>query len=546
MVLDYCPSAAPTQFHNHRAFHDAPIILNFSPADVLRNQETISCSYNAGTTQPETAASTRRRSRAQTDAKELCSNHDRPHMMDVDASPVQGPVAPPQREGAPLDYMCFGRCDQICQHCHALFWLEEKKAGMPASAAPQYQKCCAGDETPRFLQMLFAVIGANQYELPTADTIGAIVYEGGPESMTHYDVVIERHSREPENVNKLHPTYMALQFPLLFNYGEEGYHLNLTLRNLGGSGTQEEKKMTMKHRTRKASRVKTKATPVPDMAANPSTSRPRGGDISEVFVEHDEFIDELLRKMNDVDSDGNLQDPFFGVQATQDRYPTYDENTHWRMQAPKQYISEDSTGVGSSVRGTSDDVRGSSGGDTGDLVFQIRGMQTPQQQSAFRKVGVVVVEVEVVAVLVVKLGDLMSQVCKLHNSKVLLERLVVFNLQQEVHQGVQDSNSKQTGGLHIGLVRKGLVKQVFREVVKLVVGEVVMEVVKLVVKQLRSYAFPVTQVNQVKLLHDGNWDQHGKTTFQSAMVVLVHPQQRRLLRRKQIQNRGLLNYLMKK
>ena len=66
-----------------------------------------------------------------------------------------------------------------------------------------------------------------------------------------------------------------------------------------------------------------------------------------------------------------------------------------------------------------------------------------------------VVEVKVVVVLVVKLGDLMSQVCKLHNSKVLLEGLVVFNLQQEVHQGVQDSNSQQTEGLHISLVRKG-------------------------------------------------------------------------------------------
>ncbi|PWA58777.1 hypothetical protein CTI12_AA396900 [Artemisia annua] len=78
------------------------------------------------------------------------------------------------------------------------------------------------------------------------NTIGAIVYEGGPESITDYDVVIECHYREPESVNKLHPTYMALQFPLLFVYGEEGYHLNLTLRNSDGSDTQEEKKMTMK------------------------------------------------------------------------------------------------------------------------------------------------------------------------------------------------------------------------------------------------------------------------------------------------------------
>ncbi|PWA52568.1 helitron helicase-like domain-containing protein [Artemisia annua] len=259
------------------------------------------------------------------------------------------------RAGAHADYKSFGRCDQICQHCHAVFWLEEKRTGLPVSAAPQYQRCCAGgraylrtyrhypayitnlfsdrhfmdhiraynqmfamtsfgatidnsintgrgpyvfrvsgqiyhwiggfcpanDDTPRFLQMyiydtehemrhrlshfdpherqilrediiqgliqflddnnalvhlfrtardklreadipnfqirLFGVVGANEYELRTADTIGAIVYEGGPESMTDYDVVIERHSMEPESVNKLHPTYMSLQFPLLLS-----------------------------------------------------------------------------------------------------------------------------------------------------------------------------------------------------------------------------------------------------------------------------------------------------------------------------------------
>ncbi|PWA59946.1 helitron helicase-like domain-containing protein [Artemisia annua] len=187
------------------------------------------------------------------------------HRVDSNELPTQGPIAPPQREGAPMDYKYFGRCDQVCDHCHAVLWLEEKRTGLPVSAAPEYPKCCAAHEVqhrlshfeaherqalrediiegliqflddnnalvqlfrtardklleadiPNFQIRLFGVAGSNQYELPTADTIGAIVYEGGPESITDYDVVIERHSREPKSVNKLHPTYMALQFPLLF------------------------------------------------------------------------------------------------------------------------------------------------------------------------------------------------------------------------------------------------------------------------------------------------------------------------------------------
>ncbi|PWA37608.1 helitron helicase-like domain-containing protein [Artemisia annua] len=101
-------------------------------------------------------------------------------------------------------------------------------------------------DIPNFSIRLFGVIRAHQYELPTADSVGAIVYDGSPEAVTDYDVVIQRHSGEPESVNKLHPAYMALPFPLLFIYGEEGYHLKLALRNLDGNGHEERKKMSMK------------------------------------------------------------------------------------------------------------------------------------------------------------------------------------------------------------------------------------------------------------------------------------------------------------
>ncbi|PWA41420.1 hypothetical protein CTI12_AA553090 [Artemisia annua] len=263
--------------HSRLLCHSGPLILDFSRARVLPNQEVTRYSYNPGGNGPETTPSGRR-------------------------SRARGMRGPTNRSreytGAPLDYMSFGGCDQTFQHCYALFWREEKKAGMPVSAAPQYQKCCAGGrvvlrtyahypgyitglrvlwediiegliqflndnnglvrlfqtardklleaDIPDFQIRLFGVVGAQQYELPAGDTIGAIVYEGGPESATDYDIVIERHSREAENVNKLHPRYMALQFPLLFVYGEEGYHLSLTLRDVGDSETQTEKRMSMK------------------------------------------------------------------------------------------------------------------------------------------------------------------------------------------------------------------------------------------------------------------------------------------------------------
>ncbi|PWA82289.1 nucleic acid-binding, OB-fold protein [Artemisia annua] len=94
-----------------------------------------------------------------------------PYMGVPDGPPVQGPVAPPAREGAPSDYRRFGRCDQLFR-----------------TARDKLQEA----NIPDFSIRLFGVVGANQYELPTGNDVGAIVYEGGPETTTDYDVVIRR------------------------------------------------------------------------------------------------------------------------------------------------------------------------------------------------------------------------------------------------------------------------------------------------------------------------------------------------------------------
>nr|GEV05639.1 DNA helicase [Tanacetum cinerariifolium] len=71
---------------------------------------------------------------------------------------------------------------------------------------------------------LFSVVGAREYDLPTSGTLGAIVFENGPNARIDYDVIIESRGGFPQRVNKLHPSYMSLQFPLLFVYGEPGFY----------------------------------------------------------------------------------------------------------------------------------------------------------------------------------------------------------------------------------------------------------------------------------------------------------------------------------
>ncbi|PWA73449.1 nucleic acid-binding, OB-fold protein [Artemisia annua] len=100
-------------------------------------------------------------------------------------------------------------------------------------------------DVPDFKIRLFSVVGSGRHELPTADEIGAIVFEEGSGTSTDFDVVIQRHSEEPERINKLHPTYMSLHFPLLFIFGEQGYHIDLKLLDTPGLLSEGGKRMSM-------------------------------------------------------------------------------------------------------------------------------------------------------------------------------------------------------------------------------------------------------------------------------------------------------------
>ncbi|PWA67759.1 hypothetical protein CTI12_AA238450 [Artemisia annua] len=172
------------------------------------------------------------------------------------------------RQGPPDTYNYMGKCDQLCHHCNARFWYDERVV-RTRGGPPEYHKCCnagkvrldehaeypayindlfanhehnelvqlfrtardkmAEANVPEFKVRLYGVVGSRQHELPTGDSIGAIVFEGGPNMETDFDVIIEKHNRQLQRVNKLNASYMSLQFPLIFIFGEDGYHLGRLL-----------------------------------------------------------------------------------------------------------------------------------------------------------------------------------------------------------------------------------------------------------------------------------------------------------------------------
>ncbi|PWA75805.1 helitron helicase-like domain-containing protein [Artemisia annua] len=96
---------------------------------------------------------------------------------------------------------------------------------------------------PEFKIQLYNVNGAQEYQLPSSGTLGGIVFQPDPNSQTHYDMIVEYRDRQPKRINKLHSSYMSLQFPLLFVYGQPGYNTNMTLKPTNGG--KKRSKLTM-------------------------------------------------------------------------------------------------------------------------------------------------------------------------------------------------------------------------------------------------------------------------------------------------------------
>ena len=63
---------------------------------------------------------------------------------------------------------------------------------------------------------------------PQPGTLGGIVF-GDDLNANEYDIVVHSRDGYPQRVSKMHPSYMPLQYPLLFPYGEDGWNLSMRL-----------------------------------------------------------------------------------------------------------------------------------------------------------------------------------------------------------------------------------------------------------------------------------------------------------------------------
>ncbi|KAL3618734.1 hypothetical protein CASFOL_037396 [Castilleja foliolosa] len=80
---------------------------------------------------------------------------------------------------------------------------------------------------------LYNNVGDRRYEPPASGTLGGIV-SADDSNASKYDIVVHKKDGPPHRVSKLHPSYIPLQYPLLFPFAEPGWSPDMRLHSVSG------------------------------------------------------------------------------------------------------------------------------------------------------------------------------------------------------------------------------------------------------------------------------------------------------------------------
>lgn len=81
---------------------------------------------------------------------------------------------------------------------------------------------------PRLLQDL--IYGNGEIQLPVVGDFD--------ESLGNRDIIVETHTGHLKRISELHASYLNLQYPLLFPYGEDGYREDICFSDRNASSSR--------------------------------------------------------------------------------------------------------------------------------------------------------------------------------------------------------------------------------------------------------------------------------------------------------------------
>ncbi len=73
---------------------------------------------------------------------------------------------------------------------------------------------------------------ARRYNVPTVNEVVALMVGDGSEAIDRRDVTVAQQASPFQCISKLHVGYVVLHYLLLFPYGENGWHPNISLNGV--------------------------------------------------------------------------------------------------------------------------------------------------------------------------------------------------------------------------------------------------------------------------------------------------------------------------
>uniref|UniRef100_A0A0R0EZF3 ATP-dependent DNA helicase n=1 Tax=Glycine max TaxID=3847 RepID=A0A0R0EZF3_SOYBN len=105
----------------------------------------------------------------------------------------------------------------------------------------------AGDQTNNIKLQLIAARGKDGrvYNMPNVPKIVAFIV-GDFHPGSKRDIIVETQNGELQRIHELHASYLPLQYPLLFPYGEDGYRADILHRSTSSSKKRKRNRLTMR------------------------------------------------------------------------------------------------------------------------------------------------------------------------------------------------------------------------------------------------------------------------------------------------------------
>ncbi|KAL6553722.1 hypothetical protein OROMI_019395 [Orobanche minor] len=95
---------------------------------------------------------------------------------------------------------------------------------------------CATHNSVNFqLRLLGQRTTSRQYNAPSVSEVVALITNDFGEGIATRDIIVNNKDTGPQRILELHPAYIALQYPLLFPYGEDGLHEKISYHSNTGN-----------------------------------------------------------------------------------------------------------------------------------------------------------------------------------------------------------------------------------------------------------------------------------------------------------------------